>query len=62
MSWSVFEDFSHEQSMVILLSLTDPGVLKQSKLTNVEINTIREPSSRKTTATNKKKFAVSLIE
>ena len=37
----LFEDFRHERSLIILLSLTDPDILKQSKFTNDEIEIIK---------------------
>ena len=33
----LFEDVRHERSLVLLLSLTDPDILKQSKFTGGEI-------------------------
>ena len=38
---TIFEDVRHERSLLLLLSLTDPDILKQSKLTDVEINLIK---------------------
>ena len=37
----VFEDIRHERSLISLLSLTDPDLLKQSKFTEDEINFIK---------------------
>ena len=37
----IFEDVRHERSLIILLSLTDPDILKQSKFTDDEINIIK---------------------
>ena len=37
---TMFEDVRHERSL-ILLSLTDPDILKQSKFTDDEINIIK---------------------
>ena len=34
----MFEDVRHEQSLIKLLSLEEPGKLKQSKFTDYEIN------------------------
>ena len=34
----MFEDVRHERSLILLLSLTDPDFLKQSKFTDDEIN------------------------
>ena len=36
-----FEDLRHERSLILLLSLTDPDILKQSKFTDDEINIIK---------------------
>ena len=38
---TMFEDVRHERSLILLLSLTDPDILKQSKFTDDEINTIK---------------------
>ena len=34
---TIFEDVRHERSLILLLSLTDPNILKQSKFTDDEI-------------------------
>ena len=34
---NLFEDVRHERSLILLLSLTDPAILKQSKFTDDEI-------------------------
>ena len=39
---TIFEDVRHERSLLILLSLTDPDILKQSKFTDDEINIIKD--------------------
>ena len=38
---TMFEDIRHERSLILLLSLTDPDILKQSKFTDDEINIIK---------------------
>ena len=38
---SLFEDIRHERSLILLLSLTDEGILKQSGFTNEEVKIIR---------------------
>ena len=38
---NLFEDVRHERSLILLLSLTDPYILKQSKFTDVEIEIIK---------------------
>ena len=35
---TIFEDVRHERSLIFLLSLTDPDILKQSKFTDDEKN------------------------
>ena len=35
---NLFEDVRHERSLILLLSPTDPDILKQSKITDEEIN------------------------
>ena len=37
----LFEDIRHERSLIILLSLTDPDILRQSKFTDDEIKIIK---------------------
>ena len=37
----MFEDIRHERSLILLLSLTDPDILKQAKFTDHEMNTIK---------------------
>ena len=36
-----FEDVRHERTLILLLSLTDSDILKQSKFTDDEINIIK---------------------
>ena len=38
---TTFEDVRHERSLILLLSLTDPDILKQSKFTNDELDIIK---------------------
>ena len=38
---TVFEDVGHERSLILLSSLTDPDILKQSNFTDDEINFIK---------------------
>ena len=33
---TMFEDVRHERTLILLLSLTDPDILRQSKLTEYE--------------------------
>ena len=46
---TIFEDVRHERSLILLLSLTDPDILKQSKFTDGEIKIIKKSRSRKIT-------------
>ena len=38
---NLFENEDYERSLVFLLSLTDPDILRQSKFTDQEIDTIK---------------------
>ena len=38
---TMFEDVRHERSLILLLSLTDPDILRQSKFTDDEIEIIK---------------------
>ena len=38
---TLFEDVRNERSLILLLSLTDPDILKQSKFTDDEIEIIK---------------------
>ena len=38
---TMFENIRHERSLILLLSLTDSDVLRQSKVTDDEINIIK---------------------
>ena len=38
---TIFEDARHERSLILLLSLVEPSILKQSKFTNHEIEIIK---------------------
>ena len=44
---TVFEFVRHERSLIFLLSLTDPGILKQSKFTDLEITFIKSLAHEK---------------
>ena len=41
-----FQDVTYEKSLKLLLSLTDPDILKQNKFTDDEHNPIKKSSSR----------------
>ena len=38
---TIFEDIRHERSLILLLSLIEPGTLKQSKFLDHEIDIIK---------------------
>ena len=38
---TMFEDVGYERSLILLLSLTDPDILKQNKFTDDEINILK---------------------
>ena len=38
---TLFEDVRHERSLILLLSLTEPDILKQSKFNDHEIEIIK---------------------
>ena len=38
---TLFEDLRHERNLVLLLSLVEPDILKQSKFTDHEIDIIK---------------------
>ena len=38
---NLFDDIRHERSLILLLSLTDPDILRQSKFTDDEIEIIK---------------------
>ena len=44
---TMFEDVRHERSLILLLSLTDPDILKQTKFTDDEINIIKSLAQEK---------------
>ena len=61
---NLFEDVRHERSLILLLSLTDPDILKRSKFTDDEKNIMKNFALEKLHRQRKlKKFvAVSLLE
>ena len=38
---TIFEDVRHERSLILLLSLTEPDILKQSKFNDYEIEIMK---------------------
>ena len=61
---TIFEDVRHEKSLILLLYLTDPDILKQSKFTDGEINIIKNLALEKLHRQRilKEYLAVSLLE
>ena len=61
---NLFEDIRHERSLILLLSLIDPDILKQSKFTNDEINIIKNLALEKIHRQKclKEYFALQLLE
>ena len=45
---NLFEDIRYERSLILLLSLVEPDILKQSKFTNDEIDIIKNIALDKT--------------
>ena len=46
---TIFEDVRHERSPILLLSLVEPKILKQSNFTDHEIEIIKKFCSREIT-------------
>ena len=61
---TVFEDTWHERFLIILLSLADPEILKQSRFTDDETNILNNLAEENLhrQLTLQECFAVSLIE
>ena len=61
---TIFEDIRHERYLILLLSLTDPDILKQSKFTDDEIIIIKNFALEKLHRQRilKEYHAVSLLE
>ena len=61
---NLFEDIRHERSLILILSLIDPDILKQSKFTDDEKNIIKNLALEKLHRQRKIKeyHAVSLLE
>ena len=60
---AMFEDVRHERSLILLLSLTDPDILKQSKFADHEIKIMKNLALEKLHTENLKQYvAASLLE
>ena len=61
---NLFENIYYESSLILLLSLTDPDILKQSKFTDDEIEIIKNLALEKLYRQRilKEYHAVSLLE
>ena len=60
----MFEDVRHGRNLILLLSLTDPDLLRQSKFTDHEIDIIKNLASEKLLRQRilKEHVAISLFE
>ena len=45
---TIFEDIRYERSLILLLSLIEPDILKQSKFTDLEVSIIKDIALEKT--------------
>ena len=61
---TMFEGLGHETSLILLLSLTEPDILRQSKFTDHEIRLVKNLAAEKVQRQRlpKEYVAVSLIE
>ena len=61
---TVFEDVRHERSLILLLSLVEPSILKQSKFRDHEIEIIKNLALEKLHRQRilKEHFAMDLLE
>ena len=61
---TVFEDVRHERSLILLLGLVEPSILKQSKFTDHEIEIIKQLALEKVHRQRilKEYHAMSLLE
>ena len=61
---AIFEDIRHERSLVLLLSLVEPDILKQSKFTDHEISIKEDQALKKLhrQRVSRKKVAIALLE
>ena len=61
---TIFEDIRHERSLILLLSLIEPDILKQSKFTDHEIEIIKNIALEKLHRQRilKEVFAMDLLE
>ena len=44
---TIFEGVKHERPLLLILSLTDPDILRQSKFTDHELEIIKNPAPEK---------------
>ena len=61
---TLFEDVRHERSLILLLSLTDPDILRQRKFTNNKTDIVKNLGLEKLHRQRilKEHIAMSLIE
>ena len=60
----MFEEVRHERSLILLLSLTDPDILRQSKFTDHELSNIKDVPLEKSHSQRilKEQVAFALLE
>ena len=61
---TIFEDIRHERGLILLLSLVEPDILKQSKFTDHEVSIIKDIAFEKIFRQKNLKeiFAMDLLE
>ena len=61
---NLFEDIRYERPLILLLSLVEPDILKQSKFTNNEVNILKDIALEKIFLQRNLKvyFAMDLLE
>ena len=61
---TIFEDIRHDRSLILILSVVDPDILRQSKFTDHEIDIIKKIALEKLYRQRnlKEYFAMDLLE
>ena len=59
--YTIFEDVRHERSPILLLSLVEPSILKQTKFTDHEIDFIKDIALQKLHRQRNLKEIIALI-
>ena len=62
--YTIFEDIRYERGLILLLSLVEPDILKQSKFTDYEVSIIKDIALEKIFRQKNLKeiFALELLE